>query len=180
MTPQEWIKCVPDFDAAGNYTPETLVHEVPFVQEGAQHLAAALEEIAKRNYEITGHRDEIAFLHAKLSDAEEENARLKAQLSQAGRVVVPELVPDGMSTEAFVDGYRFAQSRANSVPASRVLKDGEVAVSGEELEELRTLETCERLRNKVNEGRTGYIGIGGAVACLARLDALRAQGKEKP
>lgn len=169
MTPQEWIKCVPDFDAAGNYTPETLVHEVPFVQEGAQHLAAALEEIAKRNYEITGHRDEIAFLHAKLSDAEEENARLKAQLSQAGRVVVPELVPDGMSTEAFADGYRFAASRAHSVPASRVLKDGEVAIQESERNVLLVLE---RYARKHGPESIQY--------AIDTLDALRAQGKEKP
>jgi len=55
--------------------------------------------------------------------------RLRAE---AGRVVVPELAPDGMSTAAFVEGYRLAASRAHSVPSSRVLKDGEVAVDAEE------------------------------------------------
>ena len=78
------------------------------VAEGATHLAAALEEIAERGAEI---------------------ARLRAE---AGRVVVPELTPDGMSTAAFVEGYRFAASRARSVPSSRILKDGEVAVDAEE------------------------------------------------
>ena len=57
-----------------------------------------------------------------------EILRLRAE---AGRVVVPELTPDGMSTAAFVEGYRFAVSRAHSVPTSRILKDGEVAVDAE-------------------------------------------------
>ncbi|MBK9580303.1 MAG: hypothetical protein IPO40_24825 [Fibrobacteres bacterium] len=64
----------------------------------------------------------------------DEILRLRAE---AGRVVVPELTPDGMSTAAFVEGYRFAASRAHSVPASRILKDGEVAVDAGELAALR-------------------------------------------
>lgn len=97
MTPQEWIESARFVDTAGSLRPSVEVREHCFVTEGANHLAAALEEIA----------------------------RLRAE---AGRVVVPELTPDGMSTAAFVEGYRFAASRAHSVPAGRVLKDGEALV----------------------------------------------------
>ena len=66
-----------------------------------------------------------ADVQARVDPLHAEIGRLRAE---AGRVVVPELTPDGMSTAAFVEGYRFAASRAHSVPAGRVLKDGEALV----------------------------------------------------
>ena len=77
-----------------------------------------------------------ADVQARVDPLHAEIDRLRAE---AGRVVVPELIPDGMSTAAFVEGYRFAASRAHSVPSSRVLKDGEVGVQSDEIELLRLL-----------------------------------------
>ena len=77
-----------------------------------------------------------ADVQARVDPLHAEIGRLRAE---AGRVVVPELTPDGMSTAAFVEGYRFAASRAHSVPSSRVLKDGEVGVQSDEIELLRLL-----------------------------------------
>ena len=88
MSPQEWIESTKRRWDSGH------------LYEGAQHLAAALEEIA----------------------------RLQAQLSQAERVVVPEC------------GYRFNTYCMCSVPSSRVLKEGEVAVEREEWEAAREWE----------------------------------------
>lgn len=116
----------------------------------------------------------------------EEIARLKAQLSQAERVVVPELkrscvtCADGNG----VGGCRLAEpccslegwhSSAHSVPASRVLKDGEVAVDAVVLE--RSLDDVQCLLDCVRMNHwTGAVVDDVATA----LDALRAQGKETP
>lgn len=92
MTPQDWINKARTVDEDKEHTEQLL-------EEGAQHLAAALAEIA----------------------------RLRAQLSQAERVVVPEC------------GYRFDTYCMCAVPSSRVLKDGEVAVTREEWEAMCAL-----------------------------------------
>lgn len=84
MTPQEWIESTKRRWDSGH------------LYEGAQHLAAALEEIA----------------------------RLQAQLAQAVPVVMPEC------------GYRFNTHCMCAIPSSRVLKDGEVAVDAELVEEI--------------------------------------------
>lgn len=87
-----------------------------------------------------------ADVQARVDPLHAEIDRLRAE---AGRVVVPELIPDGMSTAAFVEGYRFAASRAHSVPSSRVLKDGEVGVDqrlfGRLLDDAHTLINCARM-----------------------------------
>ena len=158
MTPQEWIVSTKRRWVSGH------------LYEGAQHLAAALEEIA----------------------------RLQAQLSQAERVVVPEC------------GYRFNTHCMCAVPSSCVLKDGEVAVRPEDWDAAREweydgmrihkLEFEGGFRFCVKRGDHLILGRSGAWdydrrpssrdeeffrefrfdSFRAALDALRAQGKEKP
>jgi hypothetical protein len=114
------------------------------------------------------------------STACKEIARLKAQLSQAERVVVPELTEVDVRTalmsnaiDVDVEGVtprlnRILTSRAHSVPASRVLKDGEVAIQESERNVLLVLE---RYARKHGPESIQY--------AIDTLDALRAQGKEK-
>lgn len=218
MTPQEWIVCVRE-------AAEQL-ENLEFLQEGATHLAAALEEIAKLKEEAEMwkslakewlheiHRkpalDDVRKLHAhvrvpgcvhiehakpgeywidldmmadriKVTDgleiiSAEEIARLRAE---AGRVVVPELTPDGMSTAAFVEGYHFAASRAHSVPFSRVLKDGEVAVDAEEWAAMCDLgfdpEPCRLDHHGCCQEHNWFSEKPCPTAILQRLYALRTQ-----
>lgn len=171
MTPQEWIESTKRRWDSGH------------LYEGAQHLAAALEEIA----------------------------RLQAQLSQAERVVVPEssvIIPDSTDEDmesiavmlAEVGGPHLCAEqddfqaiartawvccqahavdwlRAHSVPASRVLKDGEVAVSRADLIEMVSNANACAYRPHSCE----HSDIHAHSKAKARIaDALRAQGKEKP
>ena len=87
MKPQEWIE-----------STKRRWGDSGHLYEGAQHLAAALEEIA----------------------------RLQAQLAQA-------------EAERVVCGYRFNTYCMCALPASRVLKDGEVAVDAAEWEAMCAL-----------------------------------------
>lgn len=144
MTPQEWIESTKRRWDSGH------------LYEGAQHLAAALEEIA----------------------------RLQAQLSQAERVVIPEPSQDewlriaadarSANTVDFLSGAAayglwLRGKMVDSVPASRVLKDGEVAVLKAELSALRELE----------RGYRGTLMPSRLMnAFCEKLDALRAQGNE--
>ena len=168
MTPQEWIESTKRRWDSGH------------LYEGAQHLAAALEEIA----------------------------RLQAQLAQAERVVVPEssvIIPDSTDEDmesiavmlAEVGGPHLCAEqddfqaiartawvccqahavdwlRAHSVPASRVLKDGEVAVTRTELGPLRVI------ANHFSRGDHEWIleYTVPVEMALDALNALRAQGKE--
>lgn len=152
MKPQEWIESTKRRWDSGH------------LYEGAQHLAAALEEIA----------------------------RLQAQLSQAERVVVPEWSANDFALErveqgSYIDrdlraifrnaeaGYKFAASRAHSVPASRVLKDGEVAVSRADLIEMVSNANACAYRPHSCE----HSDIHAHSKAKARIaDALRAQGNE--
>lgn len=114
-------------------------------------------------------------------ESAEEIARLRAE---AGRVVVPELAPDGMSTAAFVDGYRFAASRAHSVPSSRVLKDGEVAVDAGELAALRKLfsaagNTIANIRSGVTIAEINDAWAGVCSAQIMRTQATATESGEK-
>ena len=126
MKPQEWIESTKRRWDSGH------------LYEGAQHLAAALEEIA----------------------------RLQAQLSQAERVVVPEC------------GYRFNTYCMCSVPSSRVLKDGEVAVCTDkkrfELAALKMMTAYKVLRRESPNKPHADIGWMQDLLGVA-LDALRTQ-----
>lgn len=54
--------------------------------------------------------------------AERENARLQEELEKVRIVEIPDLNPDGHANRMFVDGYKFAQKRARSVPAMELLE----------------------------------------------------------
>lgn len=98
MTPQEWIKCAPDFEAAGNCTPETMVHEASFVTEGAQHLAAALEEIAQLREKVAAaeefaenmrkNRDEVLRTSTKQAN---DSARLRIVVQNVYAMIANEV-----------------------------------------------------------------------------------------
>ena len=133
-----------------------------------------------------------------------EIARLQAQLAQeeAERVVVPELDGDPVLQEEFADNgehshwnlfdsgsgvllwtedpeeewHKHNRKPAHSVPASRVLKDGEVAVTRTELGPLRVI------ANHFSRGDHEWIleYTVPVEMALDALTALRAQGKEKP
>ena len=84
-----------------------------------------------------------------LATALEEIARLQAQLSQAERVVVPEC------------GYRFNTYCMCSVPSSRVLKDGEVAVGETELAALREFaDGWSEFRSQFDDIQYHHSGMG--------------------
>lgn len=184
MTPQEWIEKVAEYeDAAAQTRGIFLGQTVRFAQEGAQHLAAALEEIA----------------------------RLQVQLSQAERVVVPELT-SGVSFWRHANGAWYCWNGWKNIEMtqSRVLKDGEVAVRLEDWDSAREwefdgmrihkLEFEGGFRFCVKRGDHLILGRSGAWdydrlpssrdeeffrefrfdSFRAALDALRAQGKEKP
>lgn len=167
MTPQAWIEKYNEgfelsFAELGTY-----------MDEGLQHLAAALEEIA----------------------------RLQAELAQAERVVVPEWSANDFALScvelgSYIDrdlraifrnaeaGYKFAASRAHSVPASRVLKDGERAVDARRFDRMLAeenerrylidLERYVRTMAILQRWSKDTLEYGP----LKALDALRAQGKE--
>ena len=177
-TPEEWIEHVGFCAKYGSITE--------WVKEGADFLAAALEEIARLRADASAASPSCdrcqsahccsvtgsavpplcvtepdgslplwmpwtnADVQARVDPLHAEIDRLRAE---AGRVVVPELTesdlcqqctalrPDdgSLSSEMaknqrfnFANGYALATSRAHSVPSSRVLKDGEVAVDAEE------------------------------------------------
>ena len=114
-----------------------------------------------------------ADVQARVDPLHAEIGRLRAE---AGRVVVPELTPDGMSTAAFVEGYRFAASRAHSVPSSRVLKDGEVGVDAETmLEVVNSVKFMASFECQCDLS-VGHICEGCCASRLGRkLDSLRTQ-----
>lgn len=162
MNPQEWIEKVAEYeDAAAQTRGIFLGQTVRFAREGAQHLAAALAEIA----------------------------RLKAQLSQAERVVVPESVRSaGQKLSNIAFNMKQMDAHANwkntldeaqkewdlairSVPASRVLKEGEVAVTRAELAPLRII------ANHFSRGDREWIleYTVPVEMALDALDALRSQ-----
>lgn len=72
-----------------------------------------------------------------IQELRDKIARLK---SEAERVVIPELTehalreycePDRAARNAYTRGYQLAKQQAHSIPSSRALKDGEVAVQSE-------------------------------------------------
>lgn len=161
MTPQEWIQDVRE-SIERDDEPRLLLENL---KVGADHLAAALEEIAyirpileASEAECRRREEQDLVWRTKYTLLENEIARLRAE---AGRVVVPELTPDGMSTAAFVEGYRFAASRAHSVPSSRVLKDGEVAVGEAELAALREFaDGWSEFRSQFDDIQYHHSGMG--------------------
>lgn len=124
MTPQEWIE-----------STKLRWGDSGHLYEGAQHLAAALEEIA----------------------------RLQAQLAQAERVVVPEC------------GYRFNTHCLCAVPASRVLKDGEVAVGAATMTAYRSALSLAEFASEHEIDATWRVSFQ---SVREHFGALRAQGKE--
>lgn len=170
MTPQEWIKDVRE-SIERDDEPRPLLE---YLKVGADHLAAALEEIAERGAANKVGAEIEALLRLEIT-------RLRAE---AGRVVVPELTPDGMSTAAFVEGYRFATSRAHSVPSSRVLNDGEVAVDARELAALRDLfsaagNTIANIRSGVTIAEINDAWAGVCSAQIMRTQATATESGEK-
>lgn len=170
MTPQKWIESAKQADSQ--------LENIWFITEGAAHLAAALEEIAKRDAEI---------------------ARLRAE---AGRVVVPE-IPTWDDCEAkvirgekrtalekfvqdhdwqkndtqFRDGLEavFDELRTHSVPSSRVLKDGEVGVPAEEwVVSIELLEAAHASKIEIDEDNT--CDMSGIMKAMRKWDALRTPG----
>lgn len=174
MTPQEWIQetGITHVGVDGERDGEEFgYHLHEFVVEGAQHLAAALEEIAElrkaaewivecekwdegsrllnekalaqarieckraseqASGELPPNLEEWMMLVARKQGRDEsaaEIARLKAQLSQAERVVVPEL-DSGISFWKHANGtwYCWDGWKNTEMTRSRILKDGEVAV----------------------------------------------------
>lgn len=129
----------------------------------------------------------------------QENAELQAQLAQAERVVVPELLSSEIEAyylesvhaiPADIDAkerewcfkdcrwaYNLAASRSHSVPASRVLKDGEVAIPEKSFRDLQHFhEIRDAAIHAVAHGLSN--GPFRTKSLLMLRDALRAQGKE--
>jgi len=150
MTPQEWIKDTLNRWPAGHH-----------VAEGATHLAAALEEIA----------------------------RLRAD---AGRVVAPEL--RGLTDEqaqAIADTFAIETTKYTvfrvwaiaqdqvacngSVPAGRVLKDGEVAVREAEWQAANQFVTLQRKIDGGGDVDEEVEWHKGLIRAEKKLDALRTQ-----
>lgn len=165
MTPQEWIEKVEEPECAAAFYATQKVHKQAFVTEGAQHLSAALEEIA----------------------------RLQAQLSRAERVVVPEWSANDFAMErvkpgSYIDGdlraifrnaeagYRFAASRVNSVPASRVLNDGEMPIAYDLAES--ALECISEACRRHLSGHGMHADEEWRITARDLQDALRSQGKD--
>lgn len=241
MTPQEWMDEAhhPHVGVDGERDGEEFrYHLHEFVEEGTQHLAAALEAVAAmspaclrcQSSHCCSVRDDSAKVPLCVSDPEDslplwmpwtnadvqarvdpiyaqvdalrgEVSRLQAQLSQvqAERVVVPawsanDFARECVSPGSYIDrdlravfrnaevGYRFAASRAHSVPSSRVLKDGEVAVDAAEWEAMCDIgfdpEPCRLDHHGYCQEHNWFRENPCPTAILQNLYALRAQGKE--
>lgn len=145
-----------------------------------------------------------ADVQARVDPLHAEIDRLRAE---AGRVVVPELTQADLDREIgedlwkyatpgsritneaagmrdrrkleFSAGYRFAASRAHSVPASRILKDGEVAVDAEEWAAMCDLgfdpEPCRLDHHGCCQEHNWFSEKPCPTAILQRLYALRTQ-----
>lgn len=115
-----------------------------------------------------------------------EISRLQAELAQVREVVVPELMDDDYKEVKTVRaeddlyfrvGYNLAASRAHSIPASRVLKDGEVAIPEKSFRDLQHFhEIRDAAIHAVAHGLSN--GPFRTKSLLMLRDALRAQGKE--
>lgn len=129
----------------------------------------------------------------------QENAELQAQLAKVRAVPEfsdimreawkstglvmhgdPDVVRYGNMVGRFV--YENAASRANSVPASRVLKDGEVAVDAAEWEAMCSLgfnpEPCRFDHHGYCQEHNWFSEKPCPTAILQKMYALRTQGKE--
>lgn len=194
MTPQEWIDATQRRFPGGCHTAE-----------GAQHLASALKEIARLQAQLSQaervvvpeltdgivselweEHSTIAGKREKASFAEGCHATnrwfLRNLNPQAYREIISEIRDEFLCDGVICDGAALRceavrrASRAHSVPASRVLKDGEVAVqesllrAGQTLSNIafnmKQLDTIpEDWRAKLKSSQEAW-------------DALRAQGKE--
>lgn len=103
MTPQEWIDKVAEYeDAAAQTRGIFLGQTVRFARDGAQHLAAALEEIARIRTEIA-ERDAAHKTDSELAASLcQENAELRKRVASLDHLVasVPDLVK-----QAFQEGF---------------------------------------------------------------------------
>lgn len=123
-----------------------------------------------------------------IRERDAEIARLRAQLE--GAVVVPELTEEEINARFWAYpapsddehwlkwahrdyrwAYHLAASRAHSVPASRVLRDGEVAVDARELAALRNLFSAagNTIANIRNGATIAEINDAWAGVCSAQI-----------
>lgn len=128
MTPQGWIDSAKQADSQ--------LENLWFIAEGATHLAAALEEIARLRAEA----GRVVVPELTRADLDREIGEDLWKYATPGSRITNEAagMRDRRNLE-FSAGYRFATSRAHSAPSIRVLKDGECAVSEAELEILRKI-----------------------------------------
>lgn len=141
MTPQEWINHARAID------------EILFVREGATHLAAALEEITRLRAEA----ELVVVPEFDASDA----LHFAESFENAGNL-------GGQAV--FLSSWLAAEMRVNSVPASRVLKDGEWEAAGNLLFSARA--AC------VECETSGECDMSAVMKAAKAWDAIRSQGKE--
>lgn len=146
---------------------------------------------AERDHEKPGGYN-IRCLLDSIASKDGEIARLQAQLAQAERVVVPELDAPTVCglIEAYdddpreINGVRTSENinawfreNSHSVPASRVLKDGEVAVRNAEWEAAGNLLFSARTA-WVECETSGECDMSAVTKAAKSWDAIRTQGKE--
>jgi len=215
----EWIAECEKWDEG-----EQLLNEKALAQSQIEHRRSSMQIAPTLPMGVEDWMMLVARKQGRDENAD-EIAQLKEQLSQAKeeRVVVPEWSVNDFALScvapgSYIDGdlraifrnaeagYRLAASRAHSVPASRVLKDGEVAVDAAELAALRKFaDGWSEFRSQFDDIQYHHSGMGCGIedrgihdrcaACehgwecamervaerfpeIDTLDALRAQGKE--
>ena len=162
MTPQEWIKDTLDRWPAGHH-----------VAEGATHLAAALEEIARLRAEA-GRAVVPELTEDQAKTVENLKVMMRAGVKRRHTVVVdfyPQACQDVIAALEALETC--------SVTASRVLKDGEVAVDAEEWTAMCDLgfdpEPCRLDHHGCCQEHNWFGEKPCPTAILQRLYALRTQ-----
>ena len=171
MKPEEWLEGLktPVFidDPVGGTCKDSIhAHRATFLEEGARIVRDLLAQ-------VDALRDGVAVVVPELAG----DPVLQEEFSDNGKHSHWNLFDSGNGeliwTEAPEEEWHKHHRRpAHSVPSSRVLKDGEVAVDAEYFAALRYLQSCAR------KWRHGEVSAVPLLNASAGADALRAHGKE--